>query len=162
MAIEQGLLQFLGAAAAVRALVPNDVAGTPQIYWMLQPKGTKPPYIVLSRITTNDVYTYAGSAGIREGLFQVDCYTDSKAGTSTGYYNDRKVAAAVRGVLDSFQGNLPDTDSTAVQSILTDKDFDMPYEEGATGFLFQTVQIFRVWYSEEALTISEFVQGGNF
>src|SRR5690349_19831112 len=107
--VEQGLLQLLGQSSAVTSLIPNDVAGTPQIYFQLAPKGAKLPYIVITRIITNDFYTFQGSSGLREGLFQVACYTDSKAGTAAGYYTSRQISAAARSTLESYRGNLPDS-----------------------------------------------------
>lgn len=146
--IEQGLLQLLGQASAVTSLIPNDVAGTPQIYWMLAPKSAKLPYIVLSRTDTKDIYTTAGNTGFRRGLFQIDCYTDSKAGVAAGYYFCLQIASAVRSVLESYRGNLPDVNSTAVNAVFTEKEWDMPYEEGATGFVFRRLLEFSVWYYE--------------
>src|SRR5258707_13846243 len=151
--IEQGLLQLLSGNSGVTALIPNDVGGHPQIHWLVAPKGEKPPYIVLSRVVTGDTYTMAGATGLRDGLFQVDCYTDTKAGISAGYYLGRRISTAVRQVLESYRGNLPDTDATAVTAVFTEKDWDMPYEEGGGGFVFRALLEFRVWYYESAITV---------
>jgi hypothetical protein len=153
MAIENGLLQELAGNSGVTSILPNDVSGNPQIYWVLAPKGAKPPYVILSRVATSDLYTYQGSTGVRDGLFQVDCYSDSKAGVSSGYYTARSLATAVRDVLSGFRGNLPDTNSTPVLQSLLEKDWDMPYEEGSTGFVFRVLLEFRVYYVEGALSI---------
>lgn len=148
MAIEQGLLQLLATSSAITALIPNDVGGQPQIYWLLAPKGAKPPYLILSRAATEDTLTMQGTIPLRGGLFQIDCYTDTKAGTGAGYYTDRTLSKAVRGVLEPYTGTLPDTDSTAVQAVLIQKDWDMPYEEGGQTFVFRVMLEFRVWYRE--------------
>lgn len=168
MAIEQGLLQLIAQSSAVKALVPNDVAGNPQIYWVLAPKGAKLPYILLSLTDTEDSYSTQGNTGLRFGLFQVDCYTDSKAGISSGLYTCVKISKAVRSVVDGYSGNLPDADSTAVGSIFIEKDWNMPYTEGATGFEFRRLLELRVGYYENAVTISSssssntVIQGGQF
>lgn len=147
--IEQGLLQLLGATSSVTTLIGTDPANHPQVYWKLAPKGIKTPCIVLSRITTGDTYTMAGPSGLRDGLFQVDCYVDSKGtGSTAAYYLTRKVSKAVRQLLESYRGTLPDAEATVVNGIFTEKDWDMDYEEGAMGFVFRALLQFRVWYYE--------------
>jgi hypothetical protein len=164
MPIEQGILQLLGSNAALQALVPNDVSGTMQVYWLLAPKGAKPPYIILNRVPSGNptVYSMQGPTGEREALFQVDCYTDSKAGTTSGFYTCVAIADAVRSVLEPFIGNLPDTNSTAVGGVFTENEFPLPYEEGATGFVFRYLLIFKVFYYVTALEIPEVVIANGF
>jgi hypothetical protein len=144
--IEQGLFQLLATNSAITAVIPNDAGGTPQIYWNLAPKGAKTPYLVLERIATADTYTTAGVTVLRAGLFAVHCYTDSSAGVGAGYLFSRQVSSAVRGVLASYRGNLPDADSTNVQAVFIEKDQDMQYEEGSKGFVFHAYLEFRIWY----------------
>jgi hypothetical protein len=146
--IEQGLFQLLTTNSSITAVIPNDISGTPQVYWDLAPKGAKTPYIVLERIATADTYAMSGTTGLRAGLFAVHCYTDSSAGVGSGYYFSRKISSSVRGVLASYQGNLPDTDSTSVQAVFIEKDQDMQYEEGSKGFVFHAYLEFRIWYRE--------------
>jgi hypothetical protein len=153
--IEQGLLQYVGSDSAVKSLVPNDAAGNPQIYWILAPKGAVLPYIVMSRIATGDMYTTKGATGFRDGLFQVDSYAST-------FYTARAIALAVRKVLQSFQGNLPDADSTAVNAVFTEKDWDVPYEEGGKGFVFRALLQFRVWYYDASTEITDVLQGAQF
>jgi hypothetical protein len=124
------------------------------------PKGATLPCIVLSRVATSDTYDFQGPVGFRNALFQVDCYGSS-------YYSSRALAEAVRRILGSFAGNLPDTDATAVAEVLTTKDWDMPYEEGAKGFVYRSMLEFRVWYYEGALPIAlstgtGVINGGSF
>lgn len=138
--IEKGLLQLMASDAGVQALVGQNV------YWVLAPKGQPVPYVVLSRVTTKDSYDMVGTTGLREGVFQVDCYA-SGAG-NIGYYASRAIAKAVRNLLENFKGVLPDTDSTDVQAVFTDKDWDMPYQEGAKGFVFRALLHFRVHFEE--------------
>lgn len=138
--IEQGLLQKLTTDAGVSALV-----GT-QVYWILAPKGAAVPYIVGSRTATGDTHTVDGDIKLRGGLFQVDCFA-SGAG-NIGYYASRAIAKAVRDSLEGYKGTLPDADSTAVNAVFVQKDWDMPYQEGAKGFVYRALLEFRVWYVE--------------
>jgi hypothetical protein len=135
--VEQGLLEILQTNSAITALV--NTANGQGVYWVLAPKNASVPYIVLSRVTTQDTQAFQGSLGFRGALFQVDCY-------GITYYQSRKIAAAVRGILEGYHGTLPDADATSVASILTTKDWDMPYEEGGKGFIYQALLEFRVWY----------------
>lgn len=155
MAIEQGLLQLVASDSGVQALVPNDAAGNPQLYFILAPKGSVVPYIVLSRVATTDVYTTAGATGLRAALFQIDCY-------ATSYYASRAISLAVREVLQSFSGNLPDTDKTVVAAVFIEKDWDFPYEEGAKGFVYRALLQFRIWTNDDSYVDTTVVRGGNF
>jgi hypothetical protein len=137
--IEKGLFQLIGTAPTVQALVPADVAGTTQIYWVLAQKGAVLPYIVLSRVGTGDTYTMNGATGFRDGLFQANCF-------ATSFYKARYICTAVRQLLDSYQGTLPDVDQTVVDAVITEKDFDLQYQEGGKGWVFQAVYQFRCWY----------------
>jgi hypothetical protein len=148
MSIEQGLFQLIQTDATVSSLV--NMAQGKGLYWILAPKGSVYPQIVLSRVATSDVYTFKGATGFRNALFQVDCYASL-------YYPSRAIADAVRGLLQSYVGTLADTDLTSVAAVLTTKDWDMPYEEGATGFVFRSMLEFRVWYSEVGV-----IDGGTF
>lgn len=133
--IEKGLLQLIASNSGVTALV------TGKVYWVLAPKGAPVPYIVLSRVTTKDSYDMVRDTGLREGLFQVDCY-------SADFYGSRAIAKAVWNLLKSYRGTLPDTDSTKVQATFIDKDWDMPYQEGAKGFVFRALLHFRVHFED--------------
>ena len=139
--IEQGLLQYITANAGVQALVAKKV------YWVLAPKGSSAaavlPYIILSRVTTKDFYTTQGATQTREALFQVDCY-------ATDFYGSRAIAHAVRSLLEGFKGTLPDVDSTVVQAIFIDKDWDMPYQEGGPkGFVYRALLQFRIDFVDQ-------------
>jgi hypothetical protein len=145
MALKQGILQLLGANAGVQAIVPNDVAGTPQIYWTLAPKSAKAPYIVLNQDSTLDTYTMAGPISLRGTLVQVDCYVDTMITTNAAYVLDN-LATAARLALWNFKGTLPDTDATVVNGVFIEKDWPMPYEEGSKGYVLRQMLEFRVWY----------------
>jgi hypothetical protein len=49
-------------------------------------------------------------------------------------------------LLESYMGNLPDTDATPVSAVLTEKDWDMPYEEGGKGFVYRALLEFRIHF----------------
>jgi len=153
---DQGILQLIASAPSVQALIPNDAAGNPEVYWVLAPKGAILPYIVLSIVATSDVYTTGGATGTRAALVQVDCF-------STTHYGSRAISLAVRQLLESYRGNLPDVNATAVTAVFTDKDWTMPYEEGSSkGFVFRSLLQFRVWYYDESFVMVDFVEGGTF
>jgi hypothetical protein len=159
MSIEQGLFQLIQSDAGVASLV--DTTQGKGVYWVQGPKETFYPIIVLSRVATTDTYTFQGDAGFRDALFQIDCYGSS-------YYESRCVADIVRKLVGSFMGNLPDLAATAVGAVFTTKDWDMPYEEGAVGFVYRAMLEFRVWYYDNALPLTPssgtepVISGGTF
>jgi len=135
--IEQGIFQLIQSNANIAKLVTTtNGAG---VYWVLMPKGAAVPCIVLSRTATADTLTMQGATPLRGALLQLDCY----GGT---YYSARALSTAVRQVIESFTGTLPD--GTLVQGALITKDWDMPFQEGALGFVYRAMLEFRVWYVE--------------
>jgi hypothetical protein len=137
--IEKGLYQLVTSDPGVQAAVGTDANAVGKAYWILAPQGASLPFLVLSRVGTVDPYTMAGPLGIRESLFQIACY-------GTTYYASRLAAAAVRNLLNSYTGTLPD--GTVVQSTILDKDWDDHYEEGAKGFIFCAYLQFRMWTND--------------
>jgi hypothetical protein len=141
MAIEQGILQLLTGDEQTSALVGA------RVFWILAPKGAVLPYVILSRVTTSDDYDTLGATGFRHGLFQADCY-------ATDFYTSRAIAQAVRMLLESYYGNLPDTDATPVSGVVSEKDFDLTYEAGGKGFVFRAVLEFRFHFYDTALPVT--------
>jgi uncharacterized protein DUF3168 len=139
MAIEQGLFQLIQANAGISSLV--TMTGDKGLYWILAPKAATFPLIVLGWVATTDTIAMSGDLGFRNALLQIDCY-------SSQYYNSRAIADAVRDLLSSYKGTLPDTDATVVAGVLQTKDWDMPYEEGSVGFVYRAMLEFRVWYRD--------------
>ena len=137
--IENGLFQFVTSNTSVQAAVGVDKNGVTQAYWVLAPQGAILPFLVFSRVGTVDPYTMAGTLGIRQGLFQISCY-------SANFLSSRTIAKQVRTLLEDFTGTLPD--GTVVQSVFTDKDFDQRYEEGGKGFTFGAILQFKIWFVE--------------
>jgi hypothetical protein len=147
MAIEQGLFQLVTSDTNVcQALAVDPPPANNSCFWIQAPKGGKLPFIVLSRVATGDTYTMNGATGFRDGLFQANCF-------ATSYYQARSISLVVRQLLESFAGNLPDVNQTAVDAVFTEKDFDLQYEEGGKNWVYQAVYQFRVWYYETALTV---------
>ncbi len=140
--IEQGLFQLVTSDPGVQAAVGVDANGIASAYWVLAPQGVPVPYLVFSRIGTTDTYDMAGSIGFREAKFQVVSY-------SSAYYGSRNMSKAVRQLLQDYAGTLPDTNSTVVQAVVIDKDWDARYEEGSKAFIFGAYLQFRVWYYDK-------------
>jgi hypothetical protein len=135
--IEKGLFQLIQSDANIAKLVnTNNGAG---VYWVLMPKGAAVPCIVLSRTATQDTLTMQGATALRGALIQLDCY-------GANYYSARSLSTVARQLIESFKGTLPD--GTVMKGALITKDWDMPYEEGGTGFVFRAMLEFRLWYIE--------------
>lgn len=137
MAIEQGLFQLITSNPTIAAAVGPDVNGIARAWWVLAPQGATLPFLIFSRVATTDSYAMSGPTGLREGLFQIVCY-------STTYYGSRSVADVVRKYLGSYKGTLPD--GTVVTGVITDKEWDDRYEEGSKSFIYGAYLQFRVWY----------------
>ena len=137
--IEQGLFQLITQDTAIKAAVGVDKSGTTSCYWILIPQGAALPALVLSRVATSDTYAMSGSLNFRNAVFQITCY-------GSDYYTSRNIANVVRTALQDFTGTLSDTDSTVVDSVVFEKDFDMNYETGSKGFIYGSYLHFRVWY----------------
>ena len=132
-------------------------------YWILAPKGAVVPYIVLSRVATSDVYTMNGATGTRSALFQVDCY-------ATDYYTSRSIALAVRQLLESYRGNLPDAETYGSCSRVDRKRFGHAVrrrQQQRVRFQIALLQ-FRVWYYDTAVAVAPapdlttVIEGGRF
>jgi hypothetical protein len=141
MSVEAGLYQLITQSDTIQAAVGVDKNGTTKACWVLAPQGTSIPFLVLSRVATNDTYAMSGSLGFRNALFQVVAY-------ASDYYTSRRIADTVRKFLADYTGTLPDADSTVVTSVIVEKDWDMNYEEGSKGFIFGGYLQFRVWYRD--------------
>jgi hypothetical protein len=151
--IEQGLFQLIQSDPTTSSLV--SMANGNGVAWILAPKAWLLPYIVLNRVTTLDTITMVGDVGFRNALFQIDAYAGD-------YYTSRKIALAIRDLLKSYLGNLPDTDATAVGGVFQTKDEDLMYEEGGVGFVFRAMQVFRIWYYDTSVAVPLVVDGGSF
>jgi hypothetical protein len=127
--LEKGLYALITTDAGVSALI-----GT-RAYWVLAPKGSALPQVVLARVTTEDTYDTQGATGLRDAVVQVDCY-------AADFYGSRAISLAVRKLLESYKGTL--ADGTRVSAVITRKDWDMPYEEGGKGFVYRALLEFSI------------------
>jgi hypothetical protein len=141
MAVENGLFMLLTEDAGVSAQVAS------RVYWILPPKGATLPYLVLSRSATTDTYNFQGATGLRDGLFQIDVY-------ASDYYSARSISQVVRQLLESYIGNMLDTNATAVIGSMVEKDWDMPFEEGGTGFVYRCLLEISIHYYDSSLPVS--------
>lgn len=137
----KGLYELLTQDPGVSAIVDG------RVYFILQPKGTSVPSVILSCIATNDMYAMSGNVGLREGVWQFDCY-------ASDYYSANALQLAVRSLLEDYTGNLPDADSTAVSACIISKSWDMPYEAGQKGFIYRALLEVRIHYYDTTLPIS--------
>lgn len=153
--VDKGLYQLLTQDSGVSALVGTNV------FWILAPKASSFPLVVLDWVATSDTIAFQGDLGFRNGLLQVSCYASQ-------HYPSRQIAQAVRNLLKSYKGNLPDADATAVAGVLQTKDWTQVYEEGSVGFVYRAMLEFRIWFYDSSLPITPLpngpalVDGGNF
>lgn len=135
--VEKGIYELLTQDAGVLAVVETQPDNSPCVFWVLQTKGTKYPSVVITRATTRDVYSLSGSSNLRFASFQFDCYGNT-------YYDARAMADAVRDLLKSFSGTLPDSagsppDGTVVQGCVVTRDMDFPFEPGSKSFIYRSM-----------------------
>lgn len=135
--IEQALFQLVTQESTIQSAVGVDANGTTRAYWILAPQGAIIPFLIFSRVGTTENYAMSGTTGLREALFQIVCY-------SSTYYQSRNISGVVRNFLKNYTGTLPD--STVVDSIFIEKDWDDRYEEGSKGFVYGAYLQFRVWF----------------
>ena len=135
--METGLFQLLTQSPTLQTAVGVDANGVTRVYNILAPQGAIVPFLVLSRISTGDHYSMAGTTGIRDGLFQITCY-------ATSYKSSRNISKDVRQILQNYTGTLPD--GTVVIATFVEKDFDLPYEVGAKNWVYPSVLHIRFWY----------------
>jgi len=117
--IEAGIYQYLIADPGVSSWVSGRVFGS------RLPKNCTLPAIVWTVIHTQDLgYTTQGASGLRKKAFQFDSY-------ALAYGDSVKVSDAIRSILQSYSGILPD--GSSVNGCIITQDMDMPYEPSASG-----------------------------
>ena len=112
-----GIISLLSGNATVAALVTQN-GGAPQIYKSVLPRGYVLPAIAIHRYGGTQDYQCDGPVVLREDQVQVDCYAGDPETAQT-------VAEAVRKVLVSYVGTLPD--GTEVRAVYLERDMDMPF-----------------------------------
>ena len=128
--LEKGIYELVTQDAGVLASVARQFDDTPCVFWNQQIKGTPKPSLVMTRVTTRDVYSASGSSGLSFVNFQFDGYGMTA-------YDAQAVSLAVRNLLKSFRGNLPDTDATPVLGCVITQQGDFPAEQGGKNFVFR-------------------------
>jgi hypothetical protein len=140
MAVEFGIYQLLRD----NPLVSSYVGG--RIFGGRAPAGATEPLIVFQTPVTQDLgYHAQGASGLRMARLQFDSYAKKYADTI-------KVKDAVRSVLQSFSGNLPD--GTPVNGCIVVRDMDFPFEPGNSGYSFRRLLEIDVQYTEAVLAFT--------
>jgi Protein of unknown function (DUF3168) len=94
-------------------------------YWLRTPQGTKPPYVVMQRISGPRDYHAQGASGLVKSRVQIDCYAAT--------YED--VKATARAVVKALSGRRVGI----IQAIFIDGERDLPAADaGEVTNLFRT------------------------
>ena len=139
--VEKGIFMLIVADPDTSAIIGNGC------YWILQPKGTTVPSVVLSVVATNDLYSTSGCTGLREMVLQMDSYASDA-------YSAAGLSRSLRLLWENYTGNLPDADATQVIASFISKDWMMPYEAGQKGFIYRNLLEFRMHYYDTSLPVS--------
>jgi hypothetical protein len=126
-----GIIALLTADSGVSAVVHG------RIYKSVLPRGYKLPAIAVHRYGNTQDYNFAGPINTQEDQVQLDCYAGDAA-------TAQQVAAAVRALLTSYVGTLPD--GTVVTACYLERDMDMPFlpHADSKGIADRTLLGFRV------------------
>lgn len=126
-----GFIALLTDNSAVNGLIAG------RIYKSVLPRGYGLPAIAIHRYGGSQEYQADGPAGTREDQIQLDCYAEDPE-------TAQQVAEAVRTLLASFRGTLPD--GTVVQGCFLEREMDMPFMPKAdtTGLANRSMLGFRV------------------
>lgn len=137
MPVEAGIYQKLRDDPGVSSYVRGRIFGSKA------PKDATAPFIVWTVVVTEDMgYNFQGAAGLRKKRFQFDSY-------ATKYMDSVKTSDAIRSLLQSFAGNLPD--GTPVNGCIVMRDMDFPYEPGTSGQIHRHLLEVDVIYTETFL-----------
>jgi hypothetical protein len=134
MPVEAGVYQKLRDDPAVGSYVSGRIFGS------RMPKDATLPAIVWTIVLTDDMgYHYQGASGLRRKRFQFDSYAKK-------YMDSVKTSDAIRAVLESFAGVLPD--GTPVNGCIVVRDMDFPFEPGTSGYIQRRLLEIDVIYTE--------------
>ena len=139
--VEKGIFMMIVADPDTSAVIGN------RCYWILQPKGTTVPSVVLSVVATNDLYSTTGCTGLREMVLQMDSYASDA-------YSAAGLSRSLRLLWENYTGNLPDADATQVIATFISKDWMMPFEAGGKGFIYRNLLQVRMHYYDTELPVS--------
>jgi hypothetical protein len=131
---EQGLYQLLtqdqGDPLTGRTSVASLIGD--RAFWLLAPKETRTPFVVMQLVVTQDTYSAQGANKLRIKHVQFDSYGTTSTDPLTGVV---VVSDAIRKLLQSFSGQLPD--GTPINGCIVTRDMDMGYEPGTSGYEFR-------------------------
>jgi hypothetical protein len=108
--LNQGLVILINANPAVQAILCGAAAGLPEGNFVQLPADKDLPTWTFTDITPKLNTTLQSTFGLRSVRWQVDCFgkRDGRGLDAT------RLATAIEGVLNGFQGTLSDEDSTYV------------------------------------------------
>lgn len=134
--LEAGLFQLLTTDATVSALIGDRVD-----FAKLR-KSPQLPAVVMQLITTKEVYSSTGANNLRFKRVQFDSY-------STDYLQALSASDAIRNLLKrKFNFFLPE--GTFVNGCEIVQDRDMPYEDGANGYIYRRMLEVMIQHTEAA------------
>lgn len=96
--------------AALTALLAPVADG--KRFWLRSPQATKPPYVILQRITGIRDYHMQGASGLVESRVQIDCYDKTYSGVAD-------IARSVVSILSGYRGGI-------IQGAFIDSERDLP------------------------------------
>ena len=134
MIIEIALMTYLLAQTSITTYVTGS-DGAKRIDFVVAPQEVAKPYIVVSKIDAPGRHTQDGPLDVIDARFQISIF-------ATTYTEAHEIAAAVKAVLDGYQGSMSDV---YVFSCLYDDEQDL-YEEQMK--LFYVPQDYIVSYRE--------------
>src|SRR5206468_8976918 len=110
-----------------------------RIFRSLMPKETDLPAVVFYVAATTSVYSMQGASGLRAKRVAFDSYARK-------YSDAVAVSDAIRGLLQSFKGSLPD--GTLVNGCIVQNDMDFPYEAGTSGYVHRRLLEVEIWHND--------------
>jgi len=132
MIIEQAIHDELLATSGVTALVGE------KIHYVKAPQDVVPPYIVLTKITSNPTYSHDGAVNLCESVIQISIF-------ATTYNSVKLIAAQVKNVLNAYSGTMGGVSGVIVNSCFHENEIDL-YEEGQE--LYHLAEEYRLWHNE--------------
>jgi hypothetical protein len=134
MLIEAALMTYILAQSTITSYVTGS-DGRKRIDFMIAKQETAKPYIVISKIDAPGKHTQDGPVAVVDARFQISIF-------STTYGQAHQIAAAVKSVLDGYQGLMGEV---YIFSCLYDDEQDL-YEENTK--LFHVPQDYIISYQE--------------
>lgn len=108
--IFEGLHKLLAADTTLKALLGNARGDkTDGIFPMVAPKEVTVPYVVYLQVRATPLISYAGANRLTYTRWRYLCH-------AADYTTAKKVAEAVKGVLNGYKGTLTDSQATPVES----------------------------------------------